>query len=201
MTRVPRDDLHPPVVPSVPASGVTAQDEVARICQDLLRIDSSNYGDGSGPGERAAAEYVMASLQEVGLEPELFESAPGRANVVVRLPGVDPSRPALVLHGHTDVVPAAAQDWSVDPFGGEEIDGMLWGRGAVDMKDMDAMMLAVVRQMVREYEAFGLKVGNSKLPRKTSKESRWRPYRKPTQVDGEKIPRRVRERPLRNSAK
>lgn len=153
MTRVPRDDLHPPVVPSVPASGVTAQDEVARICQDLLRIDSSNYGDGSGPGERAAAEYVMASLQEVGLEPELFESAPGRANVVVRLPGVDPSRPALVLHGHTDVVPAAAQDWSVDPFGGEEIDGMLWGRGAVDMKDMDAMMLAVVRQMVREGRA------------------------------------------------
>ncbi|WP_250445735.1 M20/M25/M40 family metallo-hydrolase [Actinotalea sp. C106] len=128
----------------------TAQDEVARICQDLLRIDTSNYGDGSGPGERAAAEYVMASLTEVGLDPEIFESAPGRASVVVRLPGVDPSREALVLHGHTDVVPAAADDWSVDPFGGEEIDGLLWGRGAVDMKDMDAMILAVVRQMTRE---------------------------------------------------
>ncbi|MCU1433100.1 MAG: family metallo-hydrolase [Actinotalea sp.] len=128
----------------------TAQDEVARICQDLLRIDTSNYGDGSGPGERAAAEYVMASLGEVGLEPELFEAAPGRASVVVRLPGADPSRGALVLHGHTDVVPAAAADWTVDPFGGEEIDGLLWGRGAVDMKDMDAMILAVVRQMARE---------------------------------------------------
>ncbi len=133
-----------------PSAAPTAQDEVVRICQDLLRIDSSNFGDGSGPGEREAAEYVMASLQEVGLEPELFESAPTRANVVVRLPGSDPSRPALVLHGHTDVVPAAAADWSVDPFSGEERDGLLWGRGAVDMKDMDAMILAVVRQMARE---------------------------------------------------
>ena len=134
----------------VPTSGLTAQDEVVSICQDLLRLDTSNYGDNEGPGERAAAEYVMASLHEVGLEPELFESAPGRANVVVRLPGLDPTRGALVLHGHTDVVPAAADDWTVDPFGGEEIDGLLWGRGAVDMKDMDAMILAVVRQMARE---------------------------------------------------
>src|SRR3712207_9078521 len=86
----------------------TAQDEVLGICQDLLRFDTSNYGDGSGPGERAAAEYVMASLTEVGLNPEYVESAPGRANVVVRLPGEDPSRGALVLHGHLDVVPAQA---------------------------------------------------------------------------------------------
>lgn len=128
----------------------TAQEEVAGICRDLLRIDSSNYGDNAGPVERAAAEYVAASLAEVGLEPELFESSPGRATVVVRLAGLDPTRPALVLHGHTDVVPAAAADWQVDPFAGEEIDGMLWGRGAVDMKGMDAMILAVVRQMVRQ---------------------------------------------------
>ncbi|GGB95961.1 peptidase M20 [Cellulomonas carbonis] len=131
-------------------SAPTAEDEVVGICQDLLRIDTSNFGDGSGPGERAAAEYVMGSLTEVGLDPELFESAPGRANVVVRLPGTDPTRSALVLHGHLDVVPAAAADWSVDPFAGEERDGLLWGRGAVDMKDMDAMILAVVRQMARE---------------------------------------------------
>lgn len=137
-----------PVATTVPA--LTAEDEVVQICRDLLRIDTSNYGDDSGPGERAAAEYVMASLHEVGLDPEYFESAPGRANVVVRLPGVDPTRPALVLHGHLDVVPAQAEDWQVDPFGGEEIDGLLWGRGAVDMKDMDAMMLAVVRQLARE---------------------------------------------------
>ncbi|MBD5787284.1 M20/M25/M40 family metallo-hydrolase [Cellulosimicrobium terreum] len=134
----------------VAAPAPTAQDEVVRICQELLRIDTSNYGDGSGPGERAAAEHVMGLLHEVGLEPEIFESEPGRASVVVRLEGADRSRPALVLHGHLDVVPAQASDWTVDPFSGEERDGLLWGRGAVDMKDMDAMILAVVRQMARE---------------------------------------------------
>ncbi|RYV52665.1 M20/M25/M40 family metallo-hydrolase [Pengzhenrongella frigida] len=133
-----------------PEPAITAEDEVVGLCRDLLRIDSSNFGDGSGPGERAAAEYVMASLTEVGLDPEYYESAPGRANVVVRLPGEDPTLGALVLHGHLDVVPAQASDWQVDPFGGEERDGLLWGRGAVDMKDMDAMILAVVRQMARD---------------------------------------------------
>ena len=133
-----------------PISSVTAQDEVVQICRDLIRIDTSNYGDGSGPGERVAAEHVMGLLTEVGLEPELFESEPGRANVVVRLEGEDSSRPALVLHGHLDVVPAEASEWTVDPFAADEIDGLVWGRGAVDMKDMDAMILAVVRQMARE---------------------------------------------------
>ncbi|GAA4422415.1 M20/M25/M40 family metallo-hydrolase [Georgenia halophila] len=125
------------------------EDEVVRICRDLIRIDSSNYGDGSGPGEREAAEYVMEQLTEVGWEPELVESAPRRSSVVLRIPGTDPSRSALVLHGHLDVVPAAAEDWSVDPFGAEEHDGLIWGRGAVDMKDMDAMILALVRDMGR----------------------------------------------------
>src|SRR3954447_6529851 len=129
---------------------VTAVDEVVGICRDLIRFDTSNYGDGSGPGERAAAEHVMGLLTEVGLDPELFETEPGRASVVVRLEGEDSSRPALVLHGHLDVVPARAEDWTVDPFGGEEVDGLVWGRGAVDMKDMDAMILSVVRQMARE---------------------------------------------------
>ncbi|MCK6208974.1 M20/M25/M40 family metallo-hydrolase [Georgenia sp. EYE_87] len=134
---------------SADTSAVRPEDEVVRLCRDLIRIDTSNYGDGSGPGERAAAELVMELLTEVGWDPELIESAPGRASVVLRIPGTDPTRPALVLHGHTDVVPAAADDWSVDPFGAEERDGMIWGRGAVDMKDMDAMMLAVVRDMGR----------------------------------------------------
>ena len=127
----------------------SAVEEVAGLCQDLLRIDTSNFGDGTGPVERPAAEYVAERLADVGLDPEIYESAPGRANVVVRIPGTNPTRPALVLHGHTDVVPADASEWSVDPFGGEEIDGMLWGRGAVDMKGMDAMILAVVRERIR----------------------------------------------------
>src|SRR5665647_2373568 len=84
-------------MPMLPASaaGLRAEDEVTSICQDLLRIDSSNFGDNVGTGERVAAEYVMASLADVGLEPELFESSPRRASVAVRLPGADPGRPAL----------------------------------------------------------------------------------------------------------
>lgn len=128
----------------------TAEDEVVGIARDLIRIDTSNFGDGSGPGERAAAEHVVGLLEEVGLRPELLESAPGRANVVVRIPGRDRERGALVVHGHLDVVPAQAADWSVDPFSGEVRDGCVWGRGAVDMKGMDAMILSVVRQVTRE---------------------------------------------------
>ena len=127
----------------------TLEDDAARLCRDLLRIDSTNPGDGTGPGERAAAEYVMGQLQDVGLDPVLVESAPGRSSVLLRLDGADPGRPGLVVHGHLDVVPAAASDWSVDPFGAEERDGCLWGRGAVDMKDMDAMVLACVRDLAR----------------------------------------------------
>jgi len=128
----------------------TAQDEVVEICRDLIRIDSSNYGDDSGPGERAAAEYVAEKLAEVGLEPAIFESADRRSSLVVRFEGEDTSRPGLLIHGHLDVVPAQASDWTHDPFGGEVVDDCVWGRGAVDMKDMDAMVLALVRQMRRE---------------------------------------------------
>ena len=126
------------------------EQEVVRICQELIRIDTSNYGpDREGPGERAAADYVMRELEEVGLSPQLFEAEPGRATVVVRIPGADEKRGALCIHGHLDVVPANAADWSVDPFAGEIRDGCVWGRGAVDMKDMDAMILACVRHMAR----------------------------------------------------
>ncbi|MDQ2853167.1 MAG: M20/M25/M40 family metallo-hydrolase [Actinomycetota bacterium] len=125
------------------------EDEVVQLCQDLIGIDTSNYGDGSGPGERKAAEYVLGRLQEVGLEPELVESEPGRASVMVRIEGEDSSRGALCVHGHLDVVPANADDWAADPFGAELRDGCVWGRGAVDMKDMDAMILACVRDLAR----------------------------------------------------
>ena len=132
------------------ASQTSAESDVLRICRDLIRIDTSNYGPGTdGPGERQAAEYVVGQLQEVGLEPELFESEPGRANVVVRIPGADRERGALVVHGHLDVVPADAADWSHDPFAADVEDGYVWGRGAVDMKDMDAMILATVRDFAR----------------------------------------------------
>jgi acetylornithine deacetylase/succinyl-diaminopimelate desuccinylase-like protein len=134
----------------VTANQVTAQDEVVDICRDLVRIDTSNPGDHSGPGERRAAEHVAGLLGEAGLDPLVLESHPKRASVVARVSGVDGSRPGLLVHGHLDVVPASAPDWRHDPFSGEIVDGCVWGRGAIDMKDMDAMMLAVVRQRLRE---------------------------------------------------
>ncbi|MEU9383910.1 M20/M25/M40 family metallo-hydrolase [Streptomyces sp. NPDC048279] len=131
------------------ARSVTGEDEVVDLCRELIRFDTSNYGDHSGPGERKAAEWVAEKLAEVGLEPEIFESHPGRASTVARIEGADPTRPALLIHGHLDVVPANADDWTHHPFSGEIADGCVWGRGAVDMKDMDAMTLAVVRDRLR----------------------------------------------------
>ncbi|WP_436530072.1 M20/M25/M40 family metallo-hydrolase [Actinoplanes sp. HUAS TT8] len=128
----------------------SAVDEVVGLCQDLLRIDTTNTGDPrTTVGERVAAEYVAGKLADAGIESRLLESAPKRANLVARIPGADRSRGALLVHGHLDVVPADKSEWSVDPFSGEIKDGYLWGRGAVDMKDFDAMVLAVVRDWQR----------------------------------------------------
>jgi acetylornithine deacetylase/succinyl-diaminopimelate desuccinylase-like protein len=121
--------------------------EVVDLCRDLIRIDSSNYGDDSGPGERKTAEHVATLLDEVGIECEVIEGHTGRTNLVARWGGS--SGDALLLHGHLDVVPAEPADWTYDPFAGEIADGYLWGRGAVDMKDFDAMLLSVVRARVR----------------------------------------------------
>jgi acetylornithine deacetylase/succinyl-diaminopimelate desuccinylase-like protein len=131
-------------------TGPSAAEEVVAICRDLIRIDTTNPGDHSGPGERKAAEYVAGLLAEVGLTPDVFESHPKRTSLVARIEGQDRTRPALLIHGHLDVVPANAADWRQHPFGGEVAEGCVWGRGAVDMKDMDAIMLAVARQRLRE---------------------------------------------------
>ncbi|MEQ8148161.1 M20/M25/M40 family metallo-hydrolase [Streptomyces sp. OP7] len=126
-----------------------ALEEVVTFTSDLIRIDTTNRGGGDCR-ERPAAEYAAARLAEAGLEPVLLERTPGRTNVVARLEGTDPSADALLLHGHLDVVPAEPADWSVHPFSGEIRDGVVWGRGAVDMKNMDAMILSVVRSWARE---------------------------------------------------
>ncbi|NEB33398.1 M20/M25/M40 family metallo-hydrolase [Streptomyces sp. SID14446] len=126
-----------------------ALDEVVRFTSDLIRIDTTNRGGGDCR-ERPAAEYAAALLAEAGLEPTLLERTGGRTNVVARVPGTDPSADALLVHGHLDVVPAQAEDWTVHPFSGEVRDGVVWGRGAVDMKNMDAMILAVLRSWARE---------------------------------------------------
>ena len=123
---------------------IELENETITLCQEMIRIPSVNYGEGKGD-EKAMAEYVASKLAEVGIKSELIETAPNRVNVVAKVEGADQSRPGLVLHGHIDVVPANAADWSVDPFSGVIKDGFIWGRGAVDMKDMDAMILATVR--------------------------------------------------------
>jgi acetylornithine deacetylase/succinyl-diaminopimelate desuccinylase-like protein len=121
--------------------------EVVAICRDLIRIDTTNYGDQEGPGERKAAEYVATLLDEVGIAADLYESERGRTSLVAHW-GPATGEPVL-LHGHLDVVPARADDWAQDPFGGEIVDGELWGRGAVDMKDFNAMLLSTVRARAR----------------------------------------------------
>ena len=128
----------------------------ARIARDLIRFDTTNYGEGRSNGETEAAQYVEAELRSLGLDPVLIDAAPGRTSVVARVEGryahpVDRARgerPALVVHGHLDVVPADPENWSVDPFAGEIRDGLLWGRGAVDMKNMDAMILTALREVI-----------------------------------------------------
>ncbi|WP_405900818.1 M20/M25/M40 family metallo-hydrolase [Streptomyces sp. NBC_00727] len=125
-----------------------ALDESVTFTSELIRIDTTNRGGGDCR-ERPAAEYVAERLADTGLEPALLERTPGRTNVVARIPGTDPAAPALLVHGHLDVVPAEAADWTVHPFSGEVRDGNVWGRGAIDMKNMDAMVLAVVRFWAR----------------------------------------------------
>lgn len=129
----------------------TALDEAVEFTSGLIRIDTTNRGGGDCR-ERPAAEYVAERLAAAGIEPVILERTPGRSNVVARIEGTDRTAPALLVHGHLDVVPAEAADWRVDPFSGEVRDGVVWGRGAVDMKNMDAMVLAVVRAWARAAE-------------------------------------------------
>jgi acetylornithine deacetylase/succinyl-diaminopimelate desuccinylase-like protein len=122
-----------------------AQDEVVDLLAELIRINTSNPTH----TERPAAEWVAEKLDEVGIASQVIEAAPGRASTVARIEGTDSTRPPLLVHGHLDVVPADASEWSVDPFAGEIKDDCVWGRGAIDMKDMDAMTLALVREWAR----------------------------------------------------
>ena len=125
----------------------TFRDRVAKITRDLIQIDTTNYGGNDSRGERDAASYCATVMDAMGMNPEIVESEPGRASVVGRMKGWDPSAPALILHGHIDVVPADAAEWSVDPFGAEVIDDVIYGRGAADMKGMDAIMLTALEHL------------------------------------------------------
>lgn len=126
--------------------------EAVAITADLVSIDSTNTGDPAtiGDGETRVCRRIAEYLDEVGISSELVESVPGRGSLFARIEGADPEAGGLVVHGHVDVVPAVAEDWTVPPFAGEIRDGWLYGRGTVDMKNMIGMMLAVVRHYRRE---------------------------------------------------
>src|SRR5690606_34420287 len=103
--------------------------EAVSILQALIRFNTVNL-----PGnETPAAEYIAGLLREAGIEAEVIESAPGRGSVVGRLRAAEPTAKPLLLTGHIDVVSVEPDKWSHDPFGGEVIDGYVWGRGALDM--------------------------------------------------------------------
>lgn len=129
---------------------MTTHPDVVTICSELIAIDTSNFGSAGSRGELAAAEYVIRLLRSAGYDPELIVSEPMRANVVLRVPGSDRSLPGLLMHGHLDVVPADDAQWSVPPFEGRVADGYVWGRGAVDMKDTVATMVATLLRWADE---------------------------------------------------
>ncbi|MBA3458237.1 MAG: M20/M25/M40 family metallo-hydrolase [Deltaproteobacteria bacterium] len=117
-------------------------EDARRICQSLLRMDTTNP-----PGnERICAQFLERELSEVGLSCELLEAEPGRTNLVTRYRGSG-KLPPLLLTAHTDVVEADPTKWRRPPFSGDEFEGCLWGRGAVDMRHMAAMSAAVMRQL------------------------------------------------------
>lgn len=125
--------------------GVVVPDVVI-LCRDLIRINTSNPTHPESP----AANYVAGVLGAHGLTCERFEPAPGRVSLVTRLAGQDPSLSPLLVHTHLDTVPAIAEDWSHDPFGGDVEGGFVWGRGALDMKGMVAAVVATVCRLMRE---------------------------------------------------
>ncbi len=129
---------------SVQLNWSAIQDEAVRLLRALISFESVNP-----PGnETPAAEFVADELRAVGYQPTLLESAPGRGNVIARLPG-DGSAPPLLLFGHLDVVPVEPEHWTHPPFEAVMADGFIWGRGALDMKNIVATQLAFMLALKR----------------------------------------------------
>ncbi|HUY22189.1 MAG TPA: M20/M25/M40 family metallo-hydrolase [Acidimicrobiales bacterium] len=124
--------------------------EVAELLQTMIRNACVNDGTPTSGHEQRNADVLRSLLEGRGLDMEVYEPLAGRTSVVARIEGRDRNAPTLALLGHTDVVPANPEDWSHDPFGGEIIDGEVWGRGAVDMLNLTASMAVAVRHVADE---------------------------------------------------
>ncbi len=121
--------------------------ETTELLQSLIRNQCVNDGTEESGQEVRNAELLAGYLEGVGLDTELFHAAPGRTTMVAKIEGSDPDAPSLCLNGHTDVVPVNPDGWSRDPFGGELVDGEVWGRGAVDMLNLTASMAVAIRHL------------------------------------------------------
>jgi acetylornithine deacetylase/succinyl-diaminopimelate desuccinylase-like protein len=123
--------------------------EVGDLLQHLIRNACVNDGTPDSGNESASADVLAQYLGDTGLDTERFSGRPGRESLVARIEGTDPTAPTLLLMGHTDVVPVSEDSWQRDPFGGELVDGEIWGRGAVDMLNLTASMATAFRHLAR----------------------------------------------------
>jgi acetylornithine deacetylase/succinyl-diaminopimelate desuccinylase-like protein len=135
-------------MPSVPSAEITG--EVTELLQGLIRNACVNDGRPDSGEEVRSSDLLKGYLGGAGLDVEEFESRPGRRSLVARIEGSDPTAPSLCLMGHTDVVPVTPSGWTRDPFGGELVDGEVWGRGAVDMLNLTSSMAVAFRRLARE---------------------------------------------------
>lgn len=124
-------------------------DEATELLQALIRNECVNDGTQGSGGENRNSELLANYLGGTGIDLQRFESAPGRQSLVARVDGSDPTAPSLCLMGHTDVVPVNPAGWHEDPFGGEVIDGEVWGRGAIDMLNITATMAVAFKHVVQ----------------------------------------------------
>ncbi len=122
-------------------------DQVVDVLQHLIRAACVNDGRAESGHEHRAVDVLRGVLDGPGIDLETFEPAPGRTSLVARIEGTDPTAPTLLLMGHTDVVPVTSDGWRHDPFGGELVDGEVWGRGAVDMLNLTSSMAVVTRRL------------------------------------------------------
>src|SRR6266487_1313808 len=121
--------------------------EVTDLLQQLIRNRCVNLGDPESGQEQRNADLLGGYLEGAGLDLERFEPLPGRRSLVARIEGSDADAPSLCLMGHTDVVPVNPEGWERDPFGAELIDGIVWGRGAVDMLNTTASMAVAFKKL------------------------------------------------------
>ena len=123
--------------------------ETVALLQTLIRNQCVNEGTAESGFETRSVDVLAQYLGDSGLDLERYEATPGRQNLVARIEGTDPTAPTLLLMGHTDVVPVSPESWRRDPFGGEIIDGEVWGRGAVDMLNLTTTMAVAFRALAR----------------------------------------------------